>query len=196
MDQQPLVLVPEGRSEPTVHDSADFRVEPLRLGAPPPTPDLPVAGLPSFPGEVRAVYRAKRRPAIILGLGGDEVPAALKTGAARYQTQRTMLVAPYYGVDRDGRRGGWRPEFVSRIQRCEYPQYVWDSLPIGGVRESVLRLDHLQPLSGHGQAYQLTEFCLSPDALMLMDEWLDWLLTGGLPGDSVLADLRRELLNS
>ena len=169
-------------------------MEPLRIQQPPPTPDLPVAGLPSFPGEVHAVYRAKRRPAIVLGRGGEDVPPALRTGAAHYQTQRTLLVAPFYGADRDGKRGGWRPDFVARIQKCEYPQYVWDHLPIGSVKESILRLDHLQPLGDHGQVYQLTDFSLSLDALEVLDEWLGWLITGNLPGESLLAEIRQVLL--
>lgn len=62
-------------------------------------------------------------------------------------------MAPFYGADRDGRRGGWNPLFLERIRRGEYPQYLWDKLPVGTqVKESVLRLDHLQPLGGHAGA--------------------------------------------
>lgn len=182
--------MPEGRSEPTVHETANYRIEPLSQ-RPPALPRLPVAGLPGYEGEVHAVFRAKRRPALVLSRGGDEIPASLRTGAARYQTHRALLVAPFYGADRDGRRGGWNPLFLERIRRGEYPQYLWDKLPVGAqVKESVLRLDHLQPLGGHASAYTLTDFVLDDEALDLVDEWLQWLLTGKLQSEGILSTIR------
>jgi hypothetical protein len=194
VDQQPYVLVAKGRSEPTEHRTADFIVEPLQGHRLPVGADLPVAGLPQYPGEVRLAYRAKRRPVLVLGTGGTEIPKALRTGAARYQTNSTILAAPYYGADLGGSTGGWRPEFVERIRRCEYPQYMWDSLPIRGRKESILRLDHLQPISKHGQSYEMTEYELHSEALSMVDEYLTWLLQGQLPVDSVLLEIRRVLL--
>src|SRR6185295_5725375 len=137
-DQQPMALVVEGRVEATDHSSAFYRVEPLRIGSPPRDPRLPVAALPLETGDIRIVQRAKRRPAIVLSEGGPEVAPALRVGEARWQTSATILVAPFYGVDRDGTRGGWNPGFVDRIRRCEYPQYMWDQLPLAGARQSVL----------------------------------------------------------
>ena len=194
VDQHPLILVPEGRSEPTEHGAADFRIEPLQGSKIPLGAKLPVAGLPHYPGEVRLVYRAKRRPVLVLSTGGVEVPRPLRTGSARYQTNPTALVAPYYGADLGGSTGGWRPEFVSRIRRCEYPQYMWDQLPIGGRNESILRLDHLQPVGKHGESYELTDYVLHEDALGILDEYLTWLLLGSLPGDGILVEIRRTLL--
>ena len=49
VDQQPYLLVAKGRSEPTEHRFADFEIEPLGSRVPPGT-DLPVAGLPHYPG--------------------------------------------------------------------------------------------------------------------------------------------------
>jgi hypothetical protein len=105
-----------------------------------------------------------------------------------------MLVAPFYGVDRDGTRGGWKPEFVQRIRRGEYPQYVWDSLPSGGVAESVLRLDHIFPIAKNAAAFQATDHRLSADALDILDQWVNWLTTGSLPSDTLLAFIRAQLL--
>jgi len=107
-----------------------------------------------------------------------------------------LLVAPFYGADRDGRRGGWDPLFLERIRRGEYPQYFWDMLPLGTVKESVLRLDHLQPVGGHSSSYTLTDFVLDDEALDLMDEWLRWLMTGILEPASILATLRDGLQNA
>ena len=194
VDQQPYALVAKSRSEPTEHRSAEFEIEPLQGSRPPVGADLPVAGLPHYPGEVRLVYRAKRRPTLVLGVGGTEIPRPLRTGSARYQTNSTILAAPYYGADLGGSTGGWRPEFVDRIRRCEYPQYMWDSLPISGRRESILRLDHLQPVGKHGPSYELTDYELDAGALSVVDDYLTWLLQGALPIDSLLIDLRKELL--
>lgn len=91
--------------------------------------------------EARLVLRAKRRPVLVLSTGGTEVPRPLRVGAARYQTNPTLIAAPYYGADQGGSSGGWKPEFVERIRRCEYPQYMWDKLPLSGRDESILRLD-------------------------------------------------------
>ena len=72
---------------------------------------------------------------------GDTIEPRFTRHSASWQHRRALLVAPYYGVQADGTRAGWNPEFVSRIQRAEYSQYVWDRLPEGGLREgSILRL--------------------------------------------------------
>jgi hypothetical protein len=123
-------------------------------------------------------------------VGGPEISKALRVGGARYQTNPTMLVAPYYGADQGGSTGGWKPEFVDRIRRCEYPQYLWEKLPIGGRQESILRLDHLQPLGRHGESFQLTKFALSPGGVEILDEWIEWLFLGQVPQDGTLEMVR------
>src|SRR5207302_873569 len=61
-------------------------------------------------------------------------------GQARWQSARTLLVAPFYGADASGTRGGWPAPFVDRIRRAEYPQYIWDQLPSpGGPIDSIFR---------------------------------------------------------
>ena len=194
--QQQMILVPKGRSEPTAHQHADFEIIPLQSKSPPQAARLPVAGLPHYQGEVSAVYRAKRRPALVVSTGGDEVPRSLRTGEARHQTAATMLVAPYYGVA-GGKTAAWRPEFVERIRRCEYPQYMWEKLPFPGKQESVLRLDQIQPLGRHGSAFEATGFRLTGEALRLLDEWLDWLLKGEgeLSPETGLSSIREILLS-
>lgn len=167
VDQHPFILVAEGRSEATEHKSANYRFEPLQGSSLPAGARLPVAGLPHYQGEVRLELRAKRRPA-----------------------------APYYGADQGGSSGGGKPEFVERIRRCEYPQYMWDKLPLSGRDESILRLDHLQPVGRHGSAYELTDFQLDEEALGVMDEYLSWFLMGGLPPDGIVNDIRAVLLGT
>lgn len=104
-----------------------------------------------------------------------------------------MLVAPYYGAGRHGYRAGYRPEFVERVRHCEYPQFVWDHLPFPGGEESILRLDHLQPVGTHYAAYKLSGFKLSEAAMEVIDEILSWLVWGGVPADSLVAMYRQEI---
>lgn len=193
-DQEPRRLVVEGRAEPRQHERARFIVEPFRVGAALPPAGLPVAGLPQAPGDEYVVYKGKVRPVIVVSEGGSEIPRELRIGAARWKTAPTLLVAPYYGTDQDGTRGGWRPDFVQRIRRAEYPQYVWDALPIGGPSQSVLRLDHVFPIARNPAAFDVTEHRLSPEALRILDEWLRWLITGVVEAGSVLAYIREQLL--
>lgn len=140
------------------------------------------------------MYRAKKRPALVLGLA-EEVPAALRGGSsANWMTAPTLLIAPYYGMEGGEKRAGWKPPLVDRIRRCEFPQYVWDKLPVDGAEFSILRLDHLQPVGRHHDSYESTPFCLSQEALGIVDEWLQWMMTGGLDPQGVLMDVREGLL--
>ena len=194
IDQQPMQLVPEGRTDPTDHTRASYRVEPFRIMNPPKLPTLPVAALPHFESERRLVYRAKRRPVLVVSTCGEDIGMDLRVGGVKWQTAPTFLVAPYYGVMQDEKRAGWQPELVKRIRRCEYPQYLWDKLPIPGSTESILRLDHIQPIGKHHNAYEWTPYHLSEEAIDILDEWILWLLTGRLKKDGILSDIRQELL--
>jgi len=195
VDQIPKALALQGRTEPTSHEKANYQVLPLRIRQPPSAPRLPIAALPHYPGESLIVSRAKKRPALVLGLGGVEVPSVLRGGSsANWMTAPALLVAPYYGVEGGEKRAGWKPPLVDRIRRCEFPQYMWDKLPVDGAEFSILRLDHLQPVGRHHDSYEVTPFCLSQHALGIVDEWLQWMLTGGLDPRGVLMDVREGLL--
>jgi hypothetical protein len=61
-----------------------------------------------------------------------------------------------------------------------------DCLPIGGPSQSILRLDHIQPVGVHGNSHVVTEHQLSVKALEVLDDWLVWLLTGLVPEGSDL----------
>lgn len=193
IDQVPYTFEPLARAEATRHDSATIRVAPLRIGQPLKRTELPVAAMPLHPGEVWAAYRAKERPCLIIGSGSPPVDQPLTRGMARHSTAPTILAVPYYGATRDGSRGGYNPGFVERIRHCEYPQFLWDKLPIAGPDESILRLDHLQPIGLHYKAYQVSEHKLSNDALRVVDELLYWLIWGQIPEDSLIAMYRKEI---
>ena len=61
-------------------------------------------------------------------------------------------------------------------------------------QESILRLDHLQPVGRHANACEATPYCLSNDGLDVLNEWLDWLTTGLIPAEGVLTLIRGTLL--
>jgi hypothetical protein len=195
VDLEPLVLEAVGRTEPTDHLKANYRLKPLAVRDARRVPPLPVAALPTFANEVRCVYRAKKRPAVVLSTGGAEIPAELRRGGSRWQTAPTLTVAPFYGVAASGERAGWNRELAKRIRRAEYSQYAWDILPVGNEPEgSILRFDHVQPIGRHHESFEPTGHRLSDDALRIMDEWYLWHLTGLMDANGILHGIREELL--
>jgi hypothetical protein len=193
---KPYRLVPIGRGDdPRQHSTAEFRIETFRVGDPPKgVAKLPVAALPIRDGETYMVGRGKRRPAIVVSTGGTPVLRELRQGQSRWQFAPTILVAPYYGADPSSTRGGWPAPFVERIRRAEYPQYMWDFLPISdGKTESVLRLDHIMPIGADPANWTTTEYVLSDEARILFEEWIGWLMTGRLSVDSALGYARTAL---
>jgi hypothetical protein len=190
--QQPSVLIAEGREEPTEHSRINYKITPFNIKDPPQAPRLPVAALPINEKERLFVYKTKKRPAIVLNCGGTAVDKSLRIGAASWQTTLTISIAPYFGTDGDGTRAGWREEFVTRIRHAEYPQYLWDILPIGGTSSSVLRLDQTMPIGKDLGAFSMTKYFLSEDALQVLDEWREWLDLGRLADTSTLSLFRSQ----
>jgi hypothetical protein len=191
-----MELILEGRSNDENHSSAKFTISPFRIGAPPPKPRLPVAAIPLERGERLIAQRGKVRPAIVVAAPAPAIPGAIRAGSPRYQTAPTVLVAPSFGAVADGTRGGWPAPFVQRIRRCEYPQYHWDRLPVGGAAESIVRLDHIQPVGDHYSGLALTPFRLSDEAMILFDQRLTWYMTGVLAADTDFAEIREHLLKA
>jgi hypothetical protein len=190
IDQIPNTLSAIGREEDTSHNKAFVKIEPLKITKTQKRSSLPVAALPCYPGEVRTVYRAKKRPAVIISEGGQKVDDNFRRGKPRWQTSPTILVAPYYGVNETGTRSGYKPEFIERVRNCEYAQFVWDFLPLPGDTESILRFDHIQPVGKHHDTISITPFCLSETAMMCIDEWISWLINGMLPSNGLLEEAR------
>jgi hypothetical protein len=191
VDQLPYTFEPVGRTDATRHDSAVVKVAPLKVDQPLKPTALPVAAMTLHEGEVWAAYRAKKRPCLVVGCDHPTVDSNLTKGMPNNSTAATLLVAPYYGAGRNQQRAGYRPEFVERVRHCEYPQFVWDHLPFAGGEESILRLDHLQPIGAHYAAYKLSGFRLSDTAIEVIDELLGWLMWGGVAPDSLVAMYRQ-----
>ena len=130
---------------------------------------------------------------IVLGSDVPTVDDKLRLDMPKRSTAQTVLVAPYYGSDRDGKRAGYNLELVERIRHVEYPQFFWDKLPISGPKESILRLDHIQPVGTHYNSYELAKYKLSENAMEIMDDLLQWLIWGGVPANSLILDYRKQI---
>jgi hypothetical protein len=53
-----------------------------------------------------------------------------------------------------------------------------------------MRLDHMQPIPRNQNSIELTNHCLSESALLILDEWIEWLITGNLEKDGSLYEIR------
>ena len=193
VDQVPYTVKPIARSEPERHDKAILDIAPLRMKARRTKEDLPVAAMTLFDGELWTAYRAKKRPCLVLGANLPIVDNSLRREMPKKSTAPVVLVAPYYGVDRDGNRAGYNPELVERTRHAEYPQFFWDKLPISGPKESILRLNHMQPVGTHYNSYELAGHKLSENAMELIDDYLQWVIWGGVPEDSLILDYRKQI---
>jgi hypothetical protein len=175
----PYELVSE-RAEAENHQTAFLKMRPLytagrRLGE----PSLPVAAMPQLQGaDCFVANRAKRRPCLVLGaVETHTVDVRITVGMSKQATHEFFLVAPFFSVEQSA-RSGYNPEFVERIRHARYNRFFWDLLPGPKGHESILRLDQMQPVGFHHQAYDTLGYKLSPNALCLMDEWMNWLLYG------------------
>jgi len=194
--QVPFTLIPTGRDEdPTDHSKIRYTMKELKLLDKNDRSLLPASALVVPEGENILAFRGKKRPALIISSGGDEIQKNLRKGKPAWQTAPTILVVPYYGVAQDGKRAGFSEPFVERVKKAEYPNFYWDRLPITGESKkgSICRLDHILPLGRHHDSVEFTEHCLSEEAMEIMSQWLRWLIEKILP-DGDLLYLREELL--
>lgn len=190
VDQIPYSLEPIGRNEPTEHRTALFNKKPFKIGAAPTKKNLPVAAMPLYDKEMFCVYRTKKRPAIIISKGGSYVEKTLTKDRSKWRTNRTLLLAPSYSVN-----GGFSNEFCERVRRCEYPQFLWDDLPIGGTKKgSIIRFDHIQPVGRSKKSIEFTRYCLSDKAMAFIMEWVDWLISDQMDEESEFCKTRSFLM--
>ena len=179
VDQTPYQFVPIGRDEPRQHQNAKVKVEELKIGQHLEQSVLPVAAMTKRTDEVWSAHRAKARPCLVVSSNNPRVDKGLTRGKPKHATAPTVLVAPYYGIDKSAQRAGYTKEFVELVRHCEFPQFVWDCLPIKGPEESLLRLDHMQPIGSHYNSYKLTNYKLKKKGMNVMDDMLSWLIWGG-----------------
>lgn len=195
ISESPFTLQVLGRTDPKEHDQAELKIVPFDVKSPPaPRPDLPVAAMPLRANEHYCVQRGKIRPVLILAKTGTKIEPEYQRLLRSKLHHPLYLVAPFYGVDQDGSRAGIPDEFVTRLKTCEYSQYMWDMLPNGRGRQSVLRLDQMQPIEPTACALDCTNYKLSDDAGMILDEWIIWHLRQISPAtDSLFAAYKEGL---
>jgi hypothetical protein len=118
-----------------------------------------------------------------------------RRGLPRISTSPTLLVAPYYGADQDGSRAGYNPKFAERVRHAIYPQFMLDRLPLDrGPTESLLRLDHIQPVGMHYYSFEHSGYELSEEAVeSILDDWIMWVLLGKFPADSLILDYQNQI---
>ncbi|NQU63920.1 MAG: hypothetical protein HQ517_06515 [SAR324 cluster bacterium] len=188
---QNLRKIKAKRVSPTDHSKLFYNLEPIIYSQKDTVSNIPNAALAVFPGEVLAVYRAKFRPAIVVSMGGPQIPSKLVKNKPSYQTSNTILVAPYYGRDEGKGSSGYGDKFVERIKACEYSNFMWEKLPIDGKKtESILRFSHIQPLGENYRIIDSTNYCLSKIGLEIFDEWVSWSVFDKFDRNSNIGEFR------
>jgi hypothetical protein len=193
VDNEPYAIE-SVRARSTEHKEAIIRFHPLDVKAAVKYDHFPVAPLPQYSGEIKCVYRCKKRPAMIIHAGGPEIPNGLRRNKPRRQTDPCILVAPFYGANEGGQRAGFTPAFVERVRRCEYKQFWWDILPeVGWKTDSIMRLDQVQPVGRNHSIIEVTNFCLSRTGLMIMEQFIEWFCYDRLPEKCELVFFKQEV---
>ncbi|EMS79165.1 hypothetical protein [Desulfotignum phosphitoxidans] len=186
VDQVPYEVVPRGRKEPTLHDRAYVTIKPLDIKKTGKRSDLPVAAMPLGSKEVWSLYRAKKRPSLVLAKTKTAVDRSVLHGNPRKNIAPSLIVAPYFGVDQEGNRAGYPPEFVERVRHIWYPQFFWDMLPISGTSESLLRFEQTQPVGYNYLSYETTGYKLSEYAMSVIDEVFHFYLNDNMLAEGIL----------
>jgi hypothetical protein len=184
--QVPYTILPIGRHEPSVHNKATVKIQQLDIKNPRQREALPIAAMSLKNNEIWACYRAKKRPCLVIGKGGQVVKDKSRKNMPKINTNPTFLVAPYYGIDQDGTRGGYNIEFVERVKHMRYPQFIYDQLPISGVKKSILKLDQLQPIGRIDNSFERTGYKLSKEALTMIDDTFKLYMYDEISSKSVL----------
>lgn len=194
VDQSPYALETIGRVRSTQHKEAKVRFVPIDIKSAVNYSRLPVAPLPQYVGETSAVYRTKKRPALIIHAGCSEIPNHLRRNKPRSHTDPCILVAPFFTAESAGVRAGFTPAFIERVRRCEYPQFFWDILPISkSGADSIMRLDQVQPVGRNHSVAEVTNYRLDDLALKIMQQHVYWFLHNELPVDSILYEFKVDI---
>lgn len=202
MDKLPIQLIPEGRTQATDHTRANFKAMPYSIRRHLQRTPVPIAALPHNPGESYIALRGKVRPALVLGADFTPISQEDRQRHREWQVSPVYLVAPFYGVEQTEKRSGFDPEFIERVQKAFYKQFLWDELPgdalelcTAKTREgSLIRLDHLVPVGTDPGFYRNTGYRLNDDGRRLLNEWLEWFWFGDMKAESFLLLFRSQYL--
>jgi hypothetical protein len=184
-----------GVPDPTNHENLSFQILEFRMSQRS-RARLPVSSFPKQDNEVYLITRAKKRPALVLANDqtGFKILNELKQGP-KWQKHPSVIVAPFYGTAQNENRSGFHPNFIERVRQCEYPELMYDRLPINkSDSESLLYLKHMSAVGRHHETVQATSFCLSEDALILFEEHLFWYFSGVLDEESLICDFKKNFM--
>lgn len=170
---EPYEVIVEGRSESRIHDSAMLTIRSFRSLSEVKTmpANLPVAGIPVHHGERLTLNRGKVRPALILATPGTQIEQSVRAGFPKGHYAPTYIVAPFFTASSSGAQSGYSAEFVRRTKLCEYTQCFWDLLPLTTEHSgSILRFDQMQAVEPDINSLAASEWILSEDAQIAMNE--------------------------
>lgn len=155
LEKQPLVMEAD-RVDDKSHDAARARLVPLsdrhfrrREGK-----QLPVLSLHLGETEELLAFKAKRRPAIIVGMAATAL-GGLEKGTPRHHEEERFVVAPVYGLRTEEDSSGFGAVLATRVRYLLYRQFFpfaqWKERRRDVVRgtslaEGVVRLDRLHML--------------------------------------------------
>jgi len=180
------------RNRPEEHDEVTFEIRDASL-----YDDfkadrvLPVKKLNLRSNEEILVQRAKRRPGIILSVGGDtftDIQRLLRQKGKKHLQGDPIFVIPCYSIETEDDPTGFIPEMVARIRCLLYRQFFF--FPSNKrFNEGIARFDRIQVVEGRNPAaIQLTGICLSDDVLSLFLALFVYCITG--IEDTELATIR------
>jgi hypothetical protein len=183
-------LVVERKADtPGEHNAARvIRAEQYTVSSPDVPQALPIAALPRAVDGHYTLREVKRRPALVLGVPGQEIPRSLTMGKPHSRTMPCLIVAPYYTAVKPGEPPRYSLDLLELVQKLKFPQFFFEILPVDGGAPSILRLDQIQAIPAKERDfYEPTPWRLSDHALGLLDEILEWHIWGGIGDDSILA---------
>lgn len=193
----PWTLIPEDRGkDPTDHKKVRYSMKELKLTNRRELASLPPAAFPLNNDEHILAYRGKKRYALVIYSGEDNLPVPIKEITVKWQKSPMVFVVPYYGAEKTVKRVGFPKEFIERVKMAEFPNFYWDLLPFSGSDPggSICKLDHIYPLGKHHDSIECLPYKLSPNAFGYILEWLRWLIEDVMDPDGFLRTIREELI--
>jgi hypothetical protein len=198
LDGIPRLLEVE-RADPTEHYATRFLIRNMGEKDFKKKNRLPIKKLSLRETEELIIYRAKKRPAIIIAMGNtcfDDITLLLKSsGKTHLQQANCLFILPLYGIETEDHEGGFPAAMVARIKALMYQQFFYfprEKSPL--IFNSVGRLDRIQPLLYHHDVINLEPFSLSPEALSILLGFIR-ILFGG-EEDDLLKTIKELVLES
>jgi hypothetical protein len=160
--------------------------------------ELPILYFNLGATEEVVAYKAKRRPAVVVGMGSTLIGGI--PGLPPHQEEGRVVVAPIYGIRSAEDPKGFSERLSDRIAHLLYQQYfplaAWrenrsDCTFGGSLDAGVVRFDRLQFVTPHAPSCRPRSIRVTDDVLALMHGML-WLYLHAQPTEG-LDEMRRFL---